>query len=103
MNLPTPEELRNKQSIEEQKNEILLRKTYEEWMTSQVIPNLTDKGTSGTCSQIIYKNFEKISEWLGEKDWEMTTWTTRESDWSMTGKDYYEYNVYNYRIYPKVK
>jgi hypothetical protein len=103
MNLPTPEELKAKLSIEQQKDEIVLRKCYEEWLERSLIPNLKPEGCEGSWqSPTLYKNWEKVNSWLGEKGWTIKTWTTRESSWSMTywARLEHEYSVYNYEVKP---
>jgi len=101
MNLPTPEEMKEKLSIEQQKDESVLRQCYEEWLERSVIPNLTPEGCEGSWqSATLYKNWEKVNSWLGEKGWTVQVWTTREESWAMTAKDYHEYSVYNYKVVP---
>ena len=98
MNLPTPEEMKEKLSIEQQKEEIVLRKCYEEWLERSLIPNLKPEGCEESWqSPTLYKNWEKVNSWLGEKGWTIKDWTTREESWSM---DYHEYSVYNYKVMP---
>jgi len=79
MNLPTPEELKEKLSIEQQEDEFSLRKCYEEWLERSLIPNLKPEGCEGSWqSPTLYKNWETVNSWLGEKGWTIKTWTTRE-------------------------
>jgi hypothetical protein len=101
LNLPTPEGLKEKLSIKQQEDEFILRECYEEWLERSLIPNLTAEGCEGSWqSPTLYKNWEKVNSWLGEKGWTIKTWTTREESWLMTAHDYHEYSMYNYLVMP---